>query len=46
MRVLVLDRENEQHLLRRGLLSPRALPAVEPFQPGFVARLYQRHAQP
>lgn len=46
MRILVLDRENEQHLLRRGLMSPRALPTAEPSQPGFVARLYQRHAQP
>jgi hypothetical protein len=46
MRVLVLDRENEQYLLRRGLLSPRALPVAEPSQPGFVARLYQRHGQP
>jgi len=46
MRVLVLDRENEQHLLRRGLLPPRALPTAEQSQPGFVARLYQRHTQP
>jgi flagellar biosynthesis/type III secretory pathway chaperone len=45
MRVLVLDRENEQQLLRRGLLSARCLPAAEQSRPHFVARLYQRHIQ-
>ena len=43
MRVLVLDRENEEHLLRRGLLPARALPRAEQSQPHFVARTYQRH---
>jgi hypothetical protein len=43
MRVLVLDRENEQQLLRRGLLPARCLPAAERSRPHFVARLYQRH---
>ncbi len=45
MRVLVLDRENEQQLLRRGLLSARCLPPAEQSRPNFVARLYQRHIQ-
>lgn len=43
MRVLVLDRENEQALLRRGLLPTRALPPVEQSRPNHVARLYQSH---
>ena len=45
MRVLVLDRENEQHLLRRGMLPARSLPAAESSHPHYVADLYQRHAQ-
>jgi hypothetical protein len=45
MRVLVLDRENEQQLLRRGLLPARCLPPAEQSRPHYVARLYQRHAQ-
>jgi hypothetical protein len=44
MRVLVVDRENEQQLLRRGLVPARCLPAPERSQPGYVANLYQRHA--
>jgi hypothetical protein len=43
MRALVLDRENEEALLRRGLLPARALPRAEQSQPHFVARTYQRH---
>ena len=45
MRVLVLDRENEQQLLRRGLLQARCLPSTEQSRPHYVARLYQRHTQ-
>jgi len=45
MRVLVIDRENEERLLRLGLLPARALPRAEQSQPSFVARTYQRHAQ-
>jgi hypothetical protein len=45
MRVLVLDRENEQGLLRRGLLPPQALPRAERERPGFVAGIYQRNSQ-
>jgi hypothetical protein len=45
MRVLVIDRENEQTLLRRGLLPPRSLPRAEQSRPNFVALTYQRHAQ-
>ena len=45
MRVLVLDRENEQALLRRGLLPARSLPPVEQSHPHCVARLYQNHTK-
>ncbi len=45
MRVLVLDRENEQQLLRRGLLQARCLPSPEQSRPNYVAGLYQRHSQ-
>ena len=43
MKVIVLDRENEQTLLRRGLLPTSRLPAAQQQQPHYVARLYQRH---
>ncbi len=42
MRILVQDRENEQNLLRRGLLPPRAVPSVNRQRPHFVADLYRR----
>ena len=43
MRVLVIDQENEQSLLRRGLLPAKMLPRAERTQPHFIARTYQRH---
>ncbi len=45
MRVLVLDRENEQQLLRRGLLPARCLPPAAQSRPHYVAALYQRHTR-
>lgn len=42
MKILVLDRENEQQLLRRGLVPPKHLPAPERQRPHFVADLYRR----
>jgi DNA-directed RNA polymerase subunit H (RpoH/RPB5) len=45
MRVLVIGRENEENLLRRGLVPPRSLPRAEQSQPNFVALTYQRHTQ-
>ena len=42
MRVIVLDRENEQALLRRGLVPPRHLPPADRQRPHVVAGLYQR----
>jgi hypothetical protein len=44
MRVIHLDRENEQGLLRRGLIAPREIPSVNLHRPHFVADLYRRHA--
>lgn len=43
LRAIVLDRENEQTLLRRGLLPPGQLPAAHRQRPHFVAELYRRH---
>jgi hypothetical protein len=42
LRVLMLDRENEQALLRTGLLGPRHLPSHNVQRPHFVAELYRR----
>jgi DNA-directed RNA polymerase subunit H (RpoH/RPB5) len=42
MKIILLDRENEQTLLRRGLLPPRELPSVNRQRPHFVAGLYSR----
>jgi len=44
MKILVLDRENEQTLLRQGLVPPRHLPSANRQRPHFVANLYQRNA--
>jgi hypothetical protein len=42
-KVLVMDRENEQLLLRRGLLPPNKLPPAQQQRPHFVADLYRRN---
>jgi flagellar biosynthesis/type III secretory pathway chaperone len=42
MKIIVLDRENEQGLLRRGLVPPRELPSVNRQRPHFVTDLYRR----
>lgn len=42
MKIILLDRENEQTLLRRGLVPPRELPSVNRQRPHFVADLYKR----
>ena len=46
MKIILLDRENEQGLLRRGLVPPRELPSVNRQRPHFVADLYRRQAKP
>jgi hypothetical protein len=45
MKVLLLDRENQQALLRLGLLPARHLPATAGQQPHCVADLYRRYAR-
>jgi flagellar biosynthesis/type III secretory pathway chaperone len=42
MKIILLERENEQCLLRRGLVPPRQLPRAERQRPHFVAELYRR----
>lgn len=42
MKLILLDRENEQGLLRRGLLPANALPSANRQRPHFVADLYRR----
>jgi hypothetical protein len=44
VRILMLDRENQQSLLRRGLLPPQGLPSFAGQKPNFVSSLYRRHA--
>lgn len=44
MRVILLDRENEQGLLRRGLIPAREIPSAQQQRPHFVANLYRRQA--
>jgi hypothetical protein len=45
MKLLLLDRENQQALLKRGLVPPRhlAAAAVQVQKPNFVANVYKRH---
>ena len=45
MKLLLLDRENQQALLRRGLVPPRHLAAAATQPPNFVANVYKRHLQ-
>ncbi|MBL9137209.1 MAG: hypothetical protein JNK85_15155 [Verrucomicrobiales bacterium] len=42
MKILFMDRENEQALLRHGLVPPRELPSVNRQRPNFVTDLYRR----
>ena len=44
LRVLVLDRENEQALLRKGLVPLRHVPSANRQRPHFVASMYQRNS--
>jgi hypothetical protein len=43
MKILLLDRENQQIMLRRGMVPTNHLPAPTP-KPNYVASVYQRHA--
>lgn len=42
MRAILLDRDNEQGLLRRGLIPAREIPSASQNRPHFVANLYRR----
>jgi hypothetical protein len=44
MKVLLLDRENQQALLKRGLLPAQHLPSAASRHPHCVADLYRRHS--
>jgi hypothetical protein len=44
MKVLLLDRENQQAMLRRGLVPVQHLPAAAAQRPHFVTGLYQKHS--
>ncbi len=46
MKIIVLDRENEQGLLRSGLVPARQLPSAIRQRPHFVADLYRRNSAP
>ncbi len=46
MKIIVLDRENEQGLLRSGLVPARQLPSANRQRPHFVADLYRRNSAP
>ena len=44
VRILLLDRENQQALLRRGLVPARHVPAFASPQPHYAAQLYRRYS--
>lgn len=44
MRILVIDRENEKGLLRKGLVPNKQIPSAARQQPHFVANLYRRNS--
>jgi hypothetical protein len=43
-RVMVLDRENQQAMLKRGLVPVKHLPGMAVQQPHYVADLYRRNS--
>jgi len=46
MKIILLDRENEQILLRRGLMPTAQLPSANRQRPHYVAELYRRQGNP
>ncbi len=44
VKILLLDRENQQALLRRGLLPAQHVSAFASQPPHYAAQLYRRHA--
>lgn len=45
MRIIFLGRENEEALLRRGMVPPQHLPPPERQRPHFISDLYRRHSR-
>jgi hypothetical protein len=45
LKIIVMDRENEQARLRHGMLPPNQLPPANGQRPHFVSELYRRSAQ-
>ena len=45
MKIIIVDRENEQALLRKGLVPARYLPHPNRQRPHYVADLYQQQGQ-
>ena len=45
MKILLLDRENQQIMLRRGMVPANHLPAPAP-KPNYLASVYRSHATP
>jgi hypothetical protein len=45
MRVMLLDRENQQAMLKGGLVPTKHLPPAATQQPHYVADLYRRNSQ-
>ena len=43
MKILLLDRENQQAMLRRGLMPAQFVPASVAQRPNYVTSVYQRH---
>jgi hypothetical protein len=43
MKIFLLDRENQQAMLRRGLMPAQYVPAAVAQKPNYVASIYQRH---
>jgi hypothetical protein len=44
MRVMVLDRENQQAMLKRGLVPVQHIPAAAAREPHYVADLYRKNS--
>jgi hypothetical protein len=45
MKIILLDRDNEQALLRQGLVPRAHVPPAQRQRPHFVANLYRPHAR-
>ena len=46
MKVITMDRENEQQLLKRGLVPPDKVPSANRQRPHYVVDLYRKNVAP